>query len=103
MDQGNANKEYQRSRGYMDVAYLFIDEAGHFDKSIQEELEPAITAYEEKSKGKTTHFAWESSHYRLSSLVHLFSFDLILVSDSLALSSNSLEIFLYSNRATLNE
>jgi len=40
-------------RGYMDVAYLFIDEADHFDKSIQEELEPAITAYEEKSKGKT--------------------------------------------------
>jgi hypothetical protein len=40
-------------RGYMDVAYLFIDEADHFDKSIEEELEPAITAYEEKSKGKT--------------------------------------------------
>ena len=37
----------------MDVAYLFIDEADHFDKFIQEELEPAITAYEEKSKGKT--------------------------------------------------
>ena len=35
------------------MAYLFIDEADHFEKSIQEELEPAITAYEEKSKGKT--------------------------------------------------
>ena len=46
-------KNIKDVRGYMDVAYLFIDEADHFDKSIQEELEPAITAYEEKSKGKT--------------------------------------------------
>ena len=46
-------KNIKNVRGYMDVAYLFIDEADHFDKSIQEELEPAITAYEEKSKGKT--------------------------------------------------
>ena len=48
LDQGQKDV-----RGYMDVAYLFIDEADHFDKSIQEELKPAITAYEEKSKGKT--------------------------------------------------
>jgi hypothetical protein len=40
-------------RGYMDIAYLFIDEADHFQKSEQEELMPAITAYEEKSNGKT--------------------------------------------------
>ena len=46
-------KNIKDVRGYMDVAFLFIDEADHFDKSIQEELEPAITAYEEKSKGKT--------------------------------------------------
>jgi len=38
--------------GYLDVAYLFIDEADHFEKSIQKELEAAITAYEEKSNGK---------------------------------------------------
>jgi hypothetical protein len=37
-------KNIKDVRGYMDVAYLFIDEADHFDKSIQEELEPAITA-----------------------------------------------------------
>jgi hypothetical protein len=40
-------------RGYMDAAYLFIDEADYFDKQVQQELEPAIMAYEEKSKGKT--------------------------------------------------
>jgi hypothetical protein len=40
-------------RGYMDAAYLFIDEADHGDKQFQQELEPAIMAYEEKSKGKT--------------------------------------------------
>ena len=44
-------KNIKDVRGYMDVAYLFIDEADHFDKSIQE-LEPAIMAYEEK-EGKT--------------------------------------------------
>ncbi len=37
----------------MDAAYLFIDEADFFNPKEQEELEPAITAYEEKSKGKT--------------------------------------------------
>jgi hypothetical protein len=46
-------KNIKDVRGYMDVAYLFIDEADHFEKSIQEELGPAITAYEEKSNGKT--------------------------------------------------
>ena len=46
-------KNIKDVRGYMDVAYLFVDEGDWFDKSIQEELEPAITAYEEKSKGKT--------------------------------------------------
>jgi len=40
-------------RGYMDAAYLFIDEADHGDKQFQQELEPAIMAYEEKSRGKT--------------------------------------------------
>lgn len=46
-------KNIRDVRGYMDVAYLFIDEAGHFDKSIQEELEPTITVYDDNSKGKT--------------------------------------------------
>ncbi len=40
-------------RGYMDAAYLFIDEADYFNKKEQEELEPVIMAYEEKSKDKT--------------------------------------------------
>ena len=40
-------------RGYFDAAYLFIDEADYFEQSIQKELEPAISAYEEKSNGKT--------------------------------------------------
>jgi hypothetical protein len=46
-------KNIKDVRGYMDAAYLFIDEADYFDKKEQEELEPAIMAYEEKSKGKT--------------------------------------------------
>ena len=46
-------KNIKDVRGYMDVAYLFVDEGDWFDQSIQEELEPAITAYEEKSNGKT--------------------------------------------------
>src|SRR6476619_1353492 len=46
-------KNIKDVRGYMDAAYLFVDEADHFQKGEQEELEPAITAYEEKSKGKT--------------------------------------------------
>ena len=46
-------KNIKDVRGYMDTAYLFIDEADFFNAKEQEELEPAITAYEEKSKGKT--------------------------------------------------
>ena len=46
-------KNIKDVRGYMDAAYLFIDEADFFNPKEQEELEPAITAYEEKSKGKT--------------------------------------------------
>jgi hypothetical protein len=46
-------KNIKDIRGYFDASYLFIDEADFFDKSLQEELEPAIMAYEEKSKGKT--------------------------------------------------
>jgi hypothetical protein len=46
-------KNIKDVRGYMDAAYLFIDEADHGDKQFQQELEPAITAYEDKSKGKT--------------------------------------------------
>lgn len=46
-------KNIKDVRGYMDTAYLFIDEADFFSAKEQEELEPAITAYEEKSKGKT--------------------------------------------------
>jgi hypothetical protein len=36
-------------RGYTDVAYLFIDEADHFEPSVNTELLHAITRYEEKS------------------------------------------------------
>ena len=46
-------KNIKDVRGYMDTAYLFIDEADFFAAKEQEELEPAITAYEEKSRGKT--------------------------------------------------
>ena len=46
-------KNIKDIRGYMDAAYLFIDEADFFSPKEQEELEPAITAYEEKSKGRT--------------------------------------------------
>ena len=37
-------------RGYTDVSYLFIDEADHFEPSVNSELLHAITRYEEKSK-----------------------------------------------------
>ena len=36
-------------RGYMDVSYLFIDEADYFEPSVNSELLHAITRYEEKS------------------------------------------------------
>jgi hypothetical protein len=40
-------------RGYTDVSYLFIDEADHFEPSVNSELLHAITRYEEKSNCKT--------------------------------------------------
>jgi hypothetical protein len=40
-------------RGYTDVAYLFIDEAGYFEPSVNSELLHAITRYEEKSNCTT--------------------------------------------------
>lgn len=46
-------KNIKDVRGYMDAAYLLIDEADYFNPKEQEELEPAIMAYEEKSNGKT--------------------------------------------------
>jgi phage terminase large subunit GpA-like protein len=40
-------------RGYTDISYLFIDEADHFEPSVNNELSHAITAYEEKSNCTT--------------------------------------------------
>ena len=40
-------------RGYMDVAYLFVDESDYLEESIQDELMHAISPYEEKSNCKT--------------------------------------------------
>jgi late competence protein required for DNA uptake (superfamily II DNA/RNA helicase) len=40
-------------RGYTDISYLFIDEADHFEPSVNNELLHAITAYEEKSNCTT--------------------------------------------------
>jgi hypothetical protein len=40
-------------RGYTDVSYLFIDEADHFEPSVNNELLHAITRYEEKSNCTT--------------------------------------------------
>ena len=40
-------------RGYTDVSYLFIDESDYFEKSVNNELLHAITAYEEKSNCTT--------------------------------------------------
>lgn len=40
-------------RGYTDVSYLFIDEADHFDPSVNSELLHAINRYEEKSNCTT--------------------------------------------------
>ena len=39
-------------RGYMDVAYVFVDECDYLDDSIQDELMHAISPYEEKSNCK---------------------------------------------------
>ena len=46
-------KNIKDLRGYMEAAYLFIDEGDYFNPKEQDELGPAITAYEEKSNGKT--------------------------------------------------
>lgn len=40
-------------RGYTDVSYLFIDEADHFEPSVNNDLLHAITRYEEKSNCTT--------------------------------------------------
>jgi len=40
-------------RGYTDVSYLFIDEADHFEPSVNSDLLHAITRYEEKSNCTT--------------------------------------------------
>ena len=40
-------------RGFVDVAYLFIDEADYFEQSVNQELQAALTAYEEKSHATT--------------------------------------------------
>jgi Terminase large subunit, T4likevirus-type, N-terminal len=40
-------------RGYTDISYLFIDEADHFEPSVNSELLHAITRYEEKSNCTT--------------------------------------------------
>ncbi|HEX2305500.1 MAG TPA: hypothetical protein VHH33_04370 [Nitrososphaeraceae archaeon] len=45
-------KRLKDVRGYVDVAYLFVDEADYFDRKEQEELNYVIKSYEEKSKGK---------------------------------------------------
>jgi hypothetical protein len=45
-------KRLKDIRGYVDVAYLFIDEADYFDTKEQDELKYVIKSYEEKSKGK---------------------------------------------------
>lgn len=45
-------KRLKDVRGYIDVAYLFIDEADYFDRKEQDELKYVIKSYEEKSKGK---------------------------------------------------
>jgi hypothetical protein len=42
-------KRIQDLRGYVDVSYLFIDEADYYDPAEQWELEYVIKAYEEKS------------------------------------------------------
>ena len=46
------SKRLKDVRGYVDVAYLFIDESDFFDPKEQSELNYVIKSYEEKSKGK---------------------------------------------------
>jgi hypothetical protein len=40
-------------RGFVDVAYLFVDEGDFFEQSVNQELQTALTAYEEKSHATT--------------------------------------------------
>ena len=45
-------KNIKDIRGYMDVAYLFVDETDYLEESVQDELMHAISPYEEKSNCK---------------------------------------------------
>jgi hypothetical protein len=45
-------KQIKDLRGHVDVAFIFVDEADHFDPREQEELPYVIKRYEEKSKAK---------------------------------------------------
>jgi len=46
------SKNIKGLRGYIDVAYIFVDESDFFEPIEQNELEFVIKSYEEKSKGK---------------------------------------------------
>jgi len=46
------SKNLKDMRGYVDVAYLFIDEADYFNPKEQRDIKYVIKSYEEKSKGK---------------------------------------------------
>ena len=46
------SKNIKGMRGYVDVAYIFIDESDFFEPIEQNELQYVIKSYEEKSKGQ---------------------------------------------------
>ena len=46
------SKNIKGLRGYIDVSFIFVDEADFFEPIEQNELESVIKAYEEKSKGQ---------------------------------------------------
>ena len=46
------SRNIQDMRGYIDVAYIFVDESDFFQPIEQDELESVIKAYEEKSHGQ---------------------------------------------------
>src|SRR6185503_15664360 len=46
------SKNLKDMRGYVDVAYLFIDETDYFNPKEQRDIKYVIKSYEEKSKGK---------------------------------------------------
>ena len=46
------SKNLKDMRGFIDVAYLFIDEGDYFNPKEQNEIKYVIKSYEEKSKGK---------------------------------------------------